>query len=514
MNIFVNILFVIFLLGNTAQTVFGYYCPDWVEQEELDLCPKESSLFPDTRQASVRIISLHNSPTRTVVEFVVDVLISSENKVPLIVLPGIDESSLVVEKIKRELRRMAKLRFSSLEEQKRWQNMWIGALLPVPAAPSWLWQQDYFKPLINPFTGQPYLAYIDSYREDKRDYKESTQLIAEAINQRCPGLVEEEIGVLETEKESFSNTFSGGNFQGLAKGLCLHGSNQPEKYVKKYCGSLKNSVPVDVSWLQVGHSDEIFAVLPNKNSNNECKIAIAYGNFQKAIELINHDDHYEKKFFEYPKAQKLENMLSSANLLSLCRNLALVEKKFITDDRLIAPTTQQSSQIEDRARELCDIDILENLTNGSVAKPFTFLYGESYDLNHNFLSYNLNADKIIKNNVKIIKNKLAERCPGEAIKFIPFPMIFGTKKPFASLSTMNKNRALSILPNPTNLVVVGEHILIPEPGNEVFREYLEKKIDSLGLKTKFIDTFVSAHRDEGNLHCLTNQIPVRCRVQD
>ena len=63
----------------------------------------------------------------------------------------------------------------------------------------------------------------------------------------------------------------------------------------------------------------------------------------------------------------------------------------------------------------------------------------------------------------------------------------------------------SINPNPTNSVLLNGTLIFPQQRNELFSNYLKKNVaDVLGLKSDSVNTWQSAHTNDGNLHCSTN----------
>ncbi len=75
-----------------------------------------------------------------------------------------------------------------------------------------------------------------------------------------PPLVSDE-GKRGTGK-SFGNGEMGGNIEGLPGGLCLVGDNLATSISSEFCGGAQNVVQARVSWLGVGHVDEVMKVIP------------------------------------------------------------------------------------------------------------------------------------------------------------------------------------------------------------------------------------------------------------
>ena len=101
--------------------------------------------------------------------------------------------------------------------------------------------------------------------------------------------------------------------------------------------------------------------------------------------------------------------------------------------------------------------------------------------------------------------KLRQKYPRCNIEIEKFPQIF--KGEFNGNKLVN---AGSINPNPTNSVVIGKHIYIPDQNNSTFQKDISDKMKKKGLIPHFVNTFEFAHSLQGNLHCSSQTIPL-CR---
>lgn len=65
----------------------------------------------------------------------------------------------------------------------------------------------------------------------------------------------------------------------------------------------------------------------------------------------------------------------------------------------------------------------------------------------------------------------------------------------------------SILPGPTNGVVMNKNYLVPDSENGLFNDYLENEMAKRKINMKRINTWEYAHMGKGNMHCSSHSIP-------
>lgn len=65
----------------------------------------------------------------------------------------------------------------------------------------------------------------------------------------------------------------------------------------------------------------------------------------------------------------------------------------------------------------------------------------------------------------------------------------------------------SILPGPTNGVVMNKNYVVPDSENGLFNDYLETEMAKRKINMKRINTWEYAHMGKGNMHCSSHSIP-------
>ena len=65
----------------------------------------------------------------------------------------------------------------------------------------------------------------------------------------------------------------------------------------------------------------------------------------------------------------------------------------------------------------------------------------------------------------------------------------------------------SLLPNPTNGVILNKTMIFSDSENSTFNKYLSKEMKKRKIKPRFVKTYEFSHIREGNLHCSSHTIP-------
>jgi hypothetical protein len=540
--------------------------PSWINDTDVPVCPTSgSTILPETAPAAAIVVSklsgwsmdprtekprFGNEPLH---RFVLDALQASRKKVPKIFLNGTDESDVTA------IREQIDQHCADPKNHCRTQAaQWKAALVRIPGY-GFQWQQDYFQTTFDPSTGLPVIRAVRSYVNGLNGETAAAEL-ATAAKSYCISSGDT-IPPSTEQNYSFSNAAMGGNIEALPGGLCLHGNNQDwQTFGRYYCGDHNNSVEIDVKWLSVGHVDEVVGLVPDGKSQAPCDFAITWASPQKAFELMKDPKNRDQPFFEFFSDTTFAEQLNSFAARELCARVSTFRETLgnpgrstprnSTPDRkarkagsaaslpswlmkMIIPEVHagaslipSSSGPQVRTRGGC-----ENIpppTNAEVAAVLERA------------GYNTLIQQKMEANLAILQKKLKDRTGCPKIKFIPVPNLFfgaepkdqppdatvildGRQRKFGDLSDEERerlpvaqryagvpeDRALGLLPNPTNAVLLDRTVIGPKPWNQAFRTYLSDSYGSLGLTFKEADTW-HANKSQGNLHCATNTMRV-CR---
>ena len=130
-----------------------------------------------------------------------------------------------------------------------------------------------------------------------------------------------------------------------------------------------------------------------------------------------------------------------------------------------------------------------------------------------FLTLNQAIDESIEADRILIKEKILNRLP-QCSKFyneIEAPGLFYGKGAFVNkdnkLELLKPGVVNSLLPNPTNSVLMNKTIVLPDSGNNLFNDYVSEEIAKKKMNTDLISSWDYAHLGNGNIHCASHSIP-------
>lgn len=524
-------LIVVALFASSGEA--GADCPSWIRDPSVPECPaSDNTILPDTFPAMAHVVSDSSSyvsgtgaEQEFTADFVEEILKGAGDRVPMILMP-------VSEKTFEHVKARVAATADSPERKAAYEK----ALVRVPGAMRYTWQQDYFESFISPETGMPVLREVSGYGRAGN----SLDHVASEGSLACSSLSKgKKLPPEGTPGYSFENGMMGGNIEALPGGLCLHGDNQPwESFARHYCGDRKNEVVIDSSWLTVGHVDEIVSVVPKPGTASPCDFALTVASPAKALELLKQRPNDRFGDFHTSAARISRDALTlersaSSGMRTVCdavrdyRNRKvpgateptpgpadprgagkaawLLEKLrglWLREAR--AGVTRVSSAPKALSAEECS-----KVTNGEVALA----------LEHSEQLRNLNAliqADLEKSKAKI-RARISERLPQCEVQMIDVPDLFWTngwlvEKPGGGYE-LPKGSVNSIHPNPTNQVISGKSVIYPHPQNAAFKEYMDKSYRELGLTPASIDSHDYAHVGMGNIHCATHSIRF-CRPRE
>lgn len=358
---------------------------------------------------------------------------------------------------------------------------------------------------------------------------------------------------------SFNSGEMGGNIEGAPGGLCLLGDNIGKNLQYEICGNSDNVIEIKTSWLRVGHVDEIFKILPTNYEDGrpkECQFSLMVASPRKALELLNDSSNKSRKFFESTPTyfdknkQALSDELRARNSMNLCLKYdEAVRQKMdrMNPEKLLGPAGTKSVFIKQLYRALMLQAQLKDIPGDGRGIKFK----EEYDryqkqveaeyqrqlkaldtckdnykeiVNHEMLEI-VNKDKEIQElnaliqesidkDVAETKKQILSRLPqcGKYFNVLEAPSLFEgqgmTINPKTGKKELLRGGTVdSILPNPTNGVVMNKNYLISDSENGVFNDYIENELKKRKMKMTKINTWEYSHLGKGNMHCSSHSIP-------
>lgn len=431
---------------------------------------------------------------------------------PLVFLPVTDETLNAI-----------RFRVMLMEGTPGQKAQWLKSLVQLKdipekgKIPATLWQQDYFKAVIDE-QGRPTLRYLEFYGRGTEKFVEP---LFKKINETCP-IIQVGADVEEPRKKvrrgDWQSPYYGGNDFGGPLGTCVYGSNQDPEFAKQYCPDLAKHIQVPTDWLMVGHVDEIVNIVPKPGGKAPCDFAIVLSSPAEAVKVLEAAPN--EKFLEFyfgegraergnPESPFLEGRMNSMQVRYICDALLEHPAEFPEGFRPLKnheggwrwipeawagedPVADAYQRRFESCLEMKNRDVLALLKKN-----------EEFSLTQQLVQ------KQMDKTLEILKAKLPG-CPLD-VRHVP-DLFFGghlvqkndpidPAKPPIEQYELPKGELSSLLPNSANAEVIGKSVLAPHPQNKAFVEKLKATYNDLGLTPSFIDTFDAAHVGVGNLHC-------------
>lgn len=431
--------------------------------------------------------------------------------------------------------------------------------------------QDYMQSYFNPTTGG---ALVSSIVAHNIEAKNTSKAISD-VGSSCSV----ELGPdIEKDPDNYfkPNSFSGGGIEALPGGLCmveaeLTNTKDP-LYPIQFCGKKENIIPIDASWMYIGHVDEIIKVTPsfadNSDIPNKCKFSILTASPLAALRTFFPNRKSEVSFDQIKMNELVTGMNANSPLFGfqgtaeeeqeyynqflnrghnglldilctahLLKNKAPGNLKDPQDEKVksallfIKKILQSLSVPQAYANSKPSCKLTENDLKGLTTKDFM----GALISNPDFLTHHRLLQETMDKNSLLIQRKLIGCLPadveckkdlhgsGRLPECAPYfdrmkwevPNLFSNSsenlmkdESGGPAKLWKPGMTQSIFPNPTNGISANSTYIIPKPHVKFFEESLEKEAKSRGIKYKAIDTYAGYHLGAGNLHCATNSFQV------
>lgn len=372
------------------------------------------------------------------------------------------------------------------------------------------WQQDYFESFIDPKTGQPIVREVSNYSRNGSIGNEFSY-IAKGVSP-CILPIGEPL-----QSRAYHSGMDGGNIDALPGGICVLGDNgfnndvDWNQYADQFCESdkkLRIKAPTD--WLNVGHVDEIFKVIPNKKQKAPCDFSVVLSSPRLAFQLLI--ENSQEKFIS-PDKKSGTNINADTYryrtidpLADICEQAKKIYSPTVTPNTVNGGITNlfylllMPDGISAAPTFEC-----KNLTNGQVMNVL--------NQNEDFKKYNYAVQDKVDHFRKDITEKLTYALPECKPDFIEVPDFYAARSMQNKMGkeVLPKNGSESILSNATNSIAINDLIIGSDSGNSAFRDYTRAEYEKRGLTVDFLDVTDSLHKNGGgNLHCTTQTLR-QCR---
>lgn len=538
----------LFLAVLILPRAFALQCP---EIEKAPLCPQNGiTLLDETYPTQSFLISnlpyLETKEARGLTrKFIYKILDSYDyENVPQILISVADVSEF------RALVATTKATLVAKKLDPKKIDKIITQMTFVPA-PNYTWQQDWFESFVDLKTGSPLVRQIDSY---PRVPKDNGKLLSKAgancnVNEG-PRIMNDFPADPKVDPRPTNQTFGsgemGGNIEGAPGGFCMVGDNQGKKFTEQICGNADNIIQLQTSWLEVGHVDELFKIIPtqyNDGRPKECEFTLMAASPKKALELMKSSGNGQTSFMDLKNPDSDEDEMrdtrshqSFPGNLYICKYAEDIlkrrpslnevspavkavflklffgvsvadaaDQKFKIKRIMSLDANQQKEMEEFNARCAANLDKVTNFEIQAVMND-----------DSRFMTLNKTIDESIQNDRAKIKSKILSRLPQCAKYYneLEVPNLFYGQDPFGDgsgkLTLPRPGIINSFLPNPTNSVLMNKTVTFPDTGNQLFNQYLKDELKKKKMKTEFLSTWDYAHLGKGNIHCASHSLPY-CR---
>lgn len=422
----------------------------------------------------------------------------------------------------------------------------LGQLTHVPV-PNYNWQQDWFESFVDVKTGSPVIRSMESYSRVPPNAGDKIEKAGSSCNITTgEWLKDNYINIGDdprTANRSFGSGEMGGNIEGAPGGFCMIGDNIGKKLAEQICNDKKNVIQLQTSWLQVGHVDELFKIIPtqfNDGRPKECEFSLMSASPKKALDLMKNPTSGLTSFadFNNPDADPREmresrSKSTNAGNFYLCNYIkdAMLKRpsgkkinpavrsvllKILFNNQALAQDDAMEAYFRNIGKDDKELMAFNNECAQNFDKVSNFEVQAMMTADEGFMSLNTAVDESIKKDRELIKSKILSRLPQCKAWYneLEVPNLFygdfPVKNKDGKMELARPGIANSFLPNPTNSVLMNKTVTFPDTGNKLFNSYLSEEMAKKKMKSDFISTWDYAHLAQGNIHCASHSIP-HCR---
>lgn len=515
-----------------------FKCPDWIrsDQKNLPVC-SPGKLIPETFPAAAIVISDEtplgkDSAMATELSEKIIKAYANSDQFPALVVSGRDETL-------SQIRAQVEANPTLTEAQKKRIQSSIVQIKGV----AYTWQQDYFKAFINPATGLPVLRDIGGYEKFYSENQsswipfmsgpkgygvDSLQSVLKNCGFEKGEPLKQPVKPKYSPNRGHTSGTDGGNILSLPGGLCGIGldkfssSKEAIRFAEQFCDP-KDVVVLPTSLFEVGHTDELIKVIKNHKQAAPCDLSLMIGSPRVAEELLRSqpNDLFLSPPSPSSKGKEAEFYSKSEGLSDFCgeikRNRSPQKQKKYWEERGVGTQSLLREIIGEKAHaeslgtlfwNQWNRDCLK-MTNLEVAEVLKNPRSEIGAYNRQIqIELNTFKEELKKKILAKFAKNGSFRCE---LDFLEVPQIFTggfviNEKP----PRLQRGLGKSLVPSPVNSLIVNRTMITSDPMNQSFKKYISESFQARGYESDFFDTFEKMHLNSGNVHCMTQAIPV-CR---
>lgn len=305
------------------------------------------------------------------------------------------------------------------------------------------WVQDYFEQVVDGETFKPSLLDIPYFTS-------AGDAIPSFVASTCDiDLIPK--AEFERKNARYVSGDYGGNIEALSDQLVLVGNTHHQDHLEALIElSAQKMVTVNVEWLDVGHVDEVFSVIPGPpGSDPSCPHKILYASPGLGLNL-------------------------------------LAQRQIKYRDRPI-PLNWQGKRDDESKFDLRDC----------------FLDKQNEGICRTIFESNKVYEEIMQTNVSWIKEAFKTqdtKCASP--EFQPIPVLFSPMQPRTTFGS-NLDESRPIDANPVNNILLGNEVFIPRQSIPEFYRYTKSLLGEMHYQVRFVQGYF-LHRQGGGIHCNMN----------
>ncbi len=267
----------------------------------------------------------------------------------------------------------------------------------------------------------------------------------------------------------------GGNIEVTPDNVLVLGSTSTSKLRRLFDkhGYQNKRAILDTKWLLVGHVDEYVSFVPNASADGGYTIIKADPSL--AFDLIKNasSEQLNKTNPEYRSTIRELH----AKLNSFSKSMANVSEFDLSDNT-------------DILKWKFGRGLLSNEENDQKIRL------------DQLIALNDEISRLIDRNIVILKERIkaVTGTPERQFSVISLPTIFRGRKSGNTLS-----RCVALLPGVVNMLVLANHLVIPDAQMPMLNDYIRETLNQVSLKSHFLDD-MAYHNLAGEIHCGTNVI--------
>lgn len=325
-------------------------------------------------------------------------------------------------------------------------------LLTMPSDET-LWTQDYMEVAVSMSDGEASILDLPYMNREGES-------IPAAIALSCQLKLEPQADFGSQGDIPASGDY-GGNIEALPGNLLLIGNTMTKTTRQRLQETLTEMtmVEIKVDWLETGHVDELFTVLPDLTPQTACPFAITYASPKLALQIIRKSGIQPGQDRLLPEIDETEDVsieLQDGDFFSECLDLYT-----------------QSKSLFRRCQRLIDANLY-------------------YDA--------LIEQERARINAALIKRNVCSKPTWMALPqlFVPSMRIWLRGSVWGTAD----DRARAINPNSINIIALGEQLIIPQQPYAPFEKDIQQRLRRLHVALIPLDASFS-HFLNGGLHCTT-----------